>query len=207
MNRLVMGGTEAGLLGQLRFKFPDPPRLPDTRMEMLPYQMVALWGLARDQCWKGGRILEIGTGCGGSAYMLAKAAPKATITTLTVSQAGGQEAVELMIRHHLGNVQVLLRSSAEFLAEDGWEYDMVYIDGNHNAITEDLEWFNRLRLRGLLLCHDYSSEQSRRASPVVYRTLNEFAERLGRPLDVEIVDTEHTGMAGFYRRQGETWTH
>jgi len=205
MSWLVMGGTEDGLLEQLRCKYPDAPALPDVRMEMLHYQMVALWGLARAQCRKGGRILEIGTGCGGSAYMLAKAAPKAKIFSLTVSQEEGRVATELLGRQRLGNVKVLLKSSAEFLAEDSWEYDMIYVDGNHNAIAEDLEWFNRLRVGGLLLCHDYSSERSRRASSIVFRTLNEFAQRLGRPLDVQIVDDDHTGMAGIYRREGDSW--
>ena len=207
MSRIVMGGTEAGLLAQLTSRYQGAPKLPHVHMEMLHYQMVALWGLAHAQCRKGGRILEIGTGCGGSAYMMAKAAPHAQITSLTVSQAEGKAAVALMARHNLRNVQVLIKSSAEYLAEDGWTLDMVYIDGNHNAIGEDLQWFNRVRVGGLLLCHDYSSEESSRASPIVFRTLNEFAERLGRPLDVLIVDAGHTGMAGFYRRQEETWAH
>ena len=135
--------------------------------------------------------------------MLANAAPKATIISLTVSQAEARVATELMRRHR--NVQVLIKSSAEYLVEDSWTWDMVFLDGNHNAIGQDIEWFNRLAVGGLLLCHDYSSAESRRASPIVFRTLNEFAERLGRPLDVQIVDDDHTGMAGFYRREGESW--
>ena len=207
MSRIVMGGTEAGLLAQLTSRYQGAPKLPHVHMDMLHYQMAALWGLAHAQCRKGGRILEIGTGCGGSTYMLAKAAPKAKITSITVSHEEGRVATGLMRLHNLRNAQVLLKSSAGFLAEDGLEYDMVYIDGNHNAIGEDLQWFNRVRVGGLLLCHDYSSEESSRASPIVFRTLNEFAERLGRPLDVLIGDAGHTGMAGVYRRQEETWAH
>lgn len=82
---------------------------------------------------------------------------------------------------------------------------MVWIDGDHNQIRRDLPWFNRLSEGGLLVCHDYSPEDSARPSAICYATLNEMREKLGRPFDVELVDEEKTGMVGFYRRAGERW--
>ncbi len=181
------------------------PTVPSTKRKVLDYQMVALWALAKTFNQVGRKILEIGTGHGGSGAMLAQGAPKAMVLSLTVEPGGARNAEQLWKSLGLGNIRVTVASSWDYLARTQDMWDMIFVDGDHNQIARDLPWFNRLQVGGLLMCHDYSPADSPRPSPVVYERLNELAAGLGRPFDVEIIDDEKTGMVGFYRRPGERW--
>ena len=99
---------------------------------------------------------------------------------------------------------VRVESSWDVLARDTDAWDLIFIDGDHNRIARDLPWFNRLREGGLLLCHDYSPQDSRSPSGIVFAELNAMAERLGRPFDVRVIDEGKVGMVGFYCGPGET---
>ena len=180
------------------------PQPPPVKFKMLGYQMAALSILARPYNRSGARILEIGTGHGASGTMLAKAAPLAQIISLTVSPAESVAAIELWRKSGCKNIASLVEASWNYLERDRTPFDMVFVDGDHNASARDLPWFNHLGVGGLFLCHDYSPEGSRTPSPIVYAELNRLAERLGRPFDVRLVDDGHVGMVGFYRREGET---
>jgi predicted O-methyltransferase YrrM len=146
--------------------------------------------------------------------MLAKAAPLAGIISLTTSAAEAREAEAFWRLQGIRNAHVFPMASWEFLSggldpvstlADSDLVDMVFVDGDHNQIARDLPWFNRLRKGGLLLCHDYSPQDSRTPSAIVYAELNAMAEKLGRPFDVRIVDEGKVGMVGFCRREEESW--
>jgi len=189
-------------LGKLCACIPQPPPV---KLKMLGYQMAALSILARQYNRAGSRILEIGTGHGASGYMLAKAAPLAKIISLTVSSGEGAAANELWRKNNCSNIFAVVESSWRYLSFTvAATFDMVFVDGDHNAIGRDLPWFNRLAVEGLFVCHDYSPESSRSPSPIVYAELNRLAERLGRPFDVSLIDDGKVGMVGFYRHEGET---
>lgn len=197
-------GKDTAIMQTLTRQFPDAPPLPAVKRKVLDYQMVALYGLARRYNRPGATILEIGTGHGGSGYMLAKAAPQARITSLTVDPNGAGVAAGLWKANDCRNIEVVLAASWDYLGlhpDDLW--DMVFVDGDHNRIARDLPYFNRLYVGGLFLCHDYSPEDSPRPSAIVYAVLDGLAKQLGRPFDVCLVDETKTGMVGFYRQPGE----
>jgi predicted O-methyltransferase YrrM len=181
------------------------PPLPRVKLKVLDYQLAALWLLARQYNTQGARILEIGTGHGGSGYVISNAAPLAQITSLTAEPREVAAAGELWRRHGCRNIAAQAIRSWDYLsrASDA-VYDLVFVDGDHNRIALDLPWFERLRPGGLLLCHDYSPQDSRTPSRIVYEELNRMAADLGRPFDVRLVDEGKVGMVGFYRRDGET---
>lgn len=183
-----------------------PPRMPAVKRKVLDYQMVALYLLARPYNRTTARMLEIGTGHGGSGTMLAKAAPKAQIISLTTNPAEKGEAEAFWRSQGCLNITALVMASWDYLERTSAAVacDLVFVDGDHNRIARDLPWFNRVAVGGLFLCHDYSPEGSRSPSPIVYAELNRMAEKIGRPFDVFLVDDGKVGMVGFYRQHGET---
>lgn len=203
---LDLNADTATLHRVLRERCPAMPPMPPVRRQLLDYQLFALFLLAREQNRPGARILEIGTGRGGSGYVLSRAAPLATILSLTTSDRDWVAAQELWRQLGCRNISGLLTASWDYLAQTSETWDLVFIDGDHNRIARDLPWFDRLREGGLLLCHDYSPQGSRAPSAIVYEELNALAARLGRPFDVRLVDEDQVGMAGFYRRAGEMAT-
>lgn len=196
---LQLEADQATLRQNLTVLCPDFPRPPAVKAQLLDYQMLALFLLAQECNRSGARILEIGTGHGSSGYLLSRAAPRARITSLTTSAAEAIRAGHYWQEEGCRNIAAHVVASWDFLARNVETWDLVFVDGDHNQIARDLPWFDRLREGGLLLCHDYSPQDSRSPSGIVYAELNAMAARLGRPFDVRLVDEHKIGMAGFYR--------
>lgn len=202
---LVMAGTPAELFDNLLALYPTAMDALDDaahiRGEMTPWQNVALYGLAHRHARAGGRLLEIGSFLGHSAALLALAAPNADVTTLNPCEREAEAT-----RHNLAlfpNVSVLCIASWDYLR---WEHDacdVIFVDGDHKRIARDLPWFNRLAEGGLILFHDYDAVP---AHYPVFEAVNSMAQRLGRALDVRLMDTNGRGLAGFIRQRGETWS-
>lgn len=208
MTPLRLLGAAQAIRAQLEAMHAYPP-MPKVRLQLLDYQMLALFHLAVPYDRPGCRILEIGTGFGGSGYILSKAAPRATIHSLTTSSAEKTAAEKFWRSSGCMNIGCSVVASWDLLARTEKKalfsgMDMVFVDGDHNRIARDLPWFNRLRRDGLFLCHDYSPQDSRSPSGIVYAELDAMAARLGREFDVLVVDEGKVGMAGFYRGRGET---
>lgn len=169
------------------------------REKMEPYQYAALYNLTRK--YDGGHILEIGGFLGRATLVMSFAAPRAKIITLEPYYS------EETRKNTAGckNVKVVKTYSFRYLGETQVAWDMVFVDGNHKRVEQDLPWFNRLRVGGLILFHDYTPDDAVRSRcPHVYAVVNDMGESLGRVPDVLVVDAEKIGMAGFYRRKGET---
>lgn len=167
---------------------------------LLDYQGHALAVLARDVNKPKARILEVGTNHGYSAAVMRLAAPQATIVTLEPVREVRKKA-----RENLEGMAITVdpHTSAAYLEESTGRYDLIFVDGDHKHIGVDLPWFNHLRRGGLILFHDYSPEDAEHPCPPVYKALTEgFLER---PPDILIRDDGLTGMAGWYRRQGESY--
>jgi predicted O-methyltransferase YrrM len=205
---LVLHGSVDSLLQRLPELFPGATEALETSKNIKPgllrYQAMLLFGLAGQFNRSDARILELGTAVGYSASLIAQGAPLARIVTLNPRQG----EIELAQRNlkPWPNVKVVVMYSWDYLAHTPAvvRFDMVFVDGDHNAIARDLPWFNRLAVGGLFVCHDYTPLGSKKPSPIVYAELNRMAERLGRPFDVSLIDDGGVGMAGFYRREGET---
>jgi len=102
------------------------------------------------------------------------------------------------------NVKIVRTFSFRYLNKNRTAWDMVFVDGNHTRVEQDLLWFGQLTVGGLILFHDYTPDDAARSRcPHVYAVVNDMGERLGRVPDVLLVDAEKIGMAGFYRRKGE----
>lgn len=182
--------------------------VPVAKKEIRPHQ-AALLHLLAAEVPAGGTILEIGTNRGFSAAVMALAAPEAYVITLESDAAKAQLAAKQL--GPLDNIHVINTLSRDYLQERHElgdrtpRYDLIFVDGDHNRIAEDMPWFNRVKVGGLFLCDDYSPLESTRPSPIVYQVLNEFAATLGREPDVLMVDAGLHGMLGFYRQENEVW--
>lgn len=168
---------------------------------MLEYQYEALYRLALH--FDGGRILEIGCYQGRSALVMALAAPRASILTMSPDA----EQVVAAKRNTRGrNVKVIKARSWDYLKRDNGTWDMIFVDGNHLRVMIDMPWFNRLRIGGLILFHDYTPlGAGQRAHVEVCEAVDMLGAQIGRKPDVLIVGEQQEGMAGFYRREGEMW--
>ena len=194
-------GTAKTLESQFRMRSLTTPILPTGQhMQMLPWQMYALHVITQTQCGHGSTILEIGTGFGTSAWMMAKASQLAKITTITNNS---KEAV--MARAFLAGSKTVTVVESDSLAyfEQGRtaRWDMIYLDADHKHCMDDLHWFNRLRVGGLMMFHDYSPN----ICPPVFEAIGALGEALGRSPDIDLIDSGGIGMAGFHRKRGDLW--
>ena len=171
------------------------------------YQAAVLYHVAKHFHTPGGFALEIGTARGYSASLIGQAVAPDWLITLNpdVNEAD-------TMQRNLGrfpNVGILYVKSGEFLTSAGFstpkELDFIFVDGDHKHVRDDFPFFNRLRVGGCILFHDYSPDTSYRACPPVYEGLNAMREQLGREFDIAVIDAGGVGMAGFVRREGETW--
>jgi len=171
--------------------------ISDAEGLMLDWQCAWMYALA--QPYDGGEILEIGTFKGKSGLVLAMACPRAHIVTLTVHVQEAQEAGRVLAGR---NVEMHTVKSWDYLADySGPDLDMVFVDGDHYQVRRDLAWFNWIRVGGLMLFHDWSPGGTRSVL-ASYCAINEFATALGGAPDVQLMDTNKLGMAGFYRSAG-----
>ena len=191
-----------GLAREMELVRKDIPPYP--KREIRPYEAGLLYWLARQYNTPGAEIFEIGTCWGWSAAIMAKAAPKAHIVTCTPNPVHVMIARKALAPYT--NVEVRDATSVALLtAYQGPQLDMIFVDGAHKEVRDDLPWYNWLKVGGLMIHHDYSpADAPVRPCRWVWDAVNEFAEKTHQP-DVLVVDEFSEGMAGFYRREGEEW--
>ena len=203
---MKLRGTAEELVRTLRAKYPQAELPRGVKAQMLPYQMLALYGLALQFDRPEAQILEIGSGFGASGLILAQAAPRAQIVSLTPNAVEASIAQAAWRRGGYQNIYPMVTESWTYHAQaTAITRDMVFVDGDHNQIRRDMVWWNSLRQGGLMLFHDYSPADSTHPSPPVYSTLNAWRDKLKRDFDVLVVDDEKTGLAGWYRWPWEVW--
>lgn len=162
------------------------------------YQAALIYCLSKQYNFTGSQILEIGLGRGYSTSYIATAAPLAHITSLSVSSDELNDAKKNLRTNGIRNVHYKLLKSTEFY-NDLHRFDMIFVDGDHKHVKDDLPYWHLIKPYGLFLFHDYCSLDSVKPQPVVYEVLNNFALEIGKRPDVLVVDDTLIGMAGWYK--------
>lgn len=169
-----------------------------TKREILDHEGVIL--LALSALLDPKEVLEIGTCWGYSAACIAAGATRARIRTCTPRPTHVVAARRNLVRYP--NVEVLETRSQDLLASYmGPRLDLVFVDGDHDAILDDLGWWDWMEQDGFMLFHDYSPEGSARPCRPVFQSLNAFGEELGREPDFLLIDDEQRGMAGWFKTE------
>lgn len=174
------------------------------KREIRDYEAALLYVMAQQYNQPGANFVEIGTCWGWSAAVMAAAAPQASITTCTPNPNHVKIARRNLARYP--QVQVVEARSVELLPEFADNcLALVFVDGDHKAVRDDLPWYNKLMEGGLKIHHDYCPPDTPvRPCRWVWDALNDFGARMHAP-DVLLVDADREGMAGWYRRAGEVW--
>jgi predicted O-methyltransferase YrrM len=170
--------------------------------QLLSYQQAVLFLCACYYRHEGAKMLDIGTGQGHSAAIMATASPKARVISLTPNP----REVELAVRNTNGfrTVEVWQEKSWDFLERwEGPELELIFVDGDHKHVERDVPWWKWLRPGGTMLFHDYSAKGSPSPAMNVVNTVDKMAVKLGRRPDILVVDAAGTGMAGFRKRSSD----
>ncbi len=215
MNNLQLRAERAKLLKQIVELYPEWKRIdnearrlvgPRSKREVWLEQGAAIAYLASQYDRPDADILEIGACQGYSAALMKLAAPQATVTTL---EPHGDR--RRRVRAAVGSLGVTVRAERStiflrYCVEEGQKYDLIFVDGDHAKVRDDLPYWNLLRPDGLFLHHDYSPPGSKRECRPVWEAINTFASELGHPIDVLVQDDSGVGLAGFYRHDiREVW--
>lgn len=167
--------------------------MPPRKKQILDWQATALYYLAHPYDRVGGHVLEIGTARGFSAAVLSLACSRSSITTLNPDPE--EAAIAAGYLRPCTNITILEMRSWDYLdAYRGPQFDLIFVDGDHNAVALDLPWFEKIRPHGLMLFHDYDEV----LCPPVYQAVRKLAG--GQP-DVELIDDSGRGIAGLYKRE------
>ncbi len=174
------------------------------KREIRLHEAAILYVLTRQFNLSEAHIFEIGTCHGWSASVLAEAAPLAHIVTCTPKRAHVEHARQNL--RFYPNVKVVETKSVDLLdLYHGSELDMIFVDGDHDNVADDLPWYNWLRTDGLMLHHDYTPPEAPvRPCRSVWEALNAF-QKATHPMDVLLVGQDQEGMAGWYRQKGKGW--
>lgn len=173
--------TWHGVVGRWELVYNSIRHYP--KREILDHEAIMLMAIIIELQPKS--IFEIGTCWGYSAAVMAAAAPQAHIVTCAPKKAHVEIAKGNL--QQFPNVTVVQKRSQDVHKE---AYDFIFVDGDHDAIEDDLLWWE---YAGFMLFHDYSSDTSTRPCRVVYDALRQF-----RPdPDVLIVDDKLRGIIGW----------
>jgi len=113
----------------------------------------------------GADVLEIGSAYGYSTIVLASASARVTavdphidLGSLTIL-AGNLAAYQ--VAHRVSLRVAYSQDALPALVAEGQQFDLIWIDGDHQAhtVTHDVQWALRLlRDDGILACHDYDED-------------------------------------------------
>lgn len=203
---LIVNLEEAypGVMGIVQGVYDTIPHY--TKREIRLLEGALLYILATQYNHPDAHIFEIGTCWGWSAAVMSTAAPLAQIVTCTPNHNHAKIATYNLAKAGYSNIEVVDAQSQTLLADyKGPLLDMVFVDGDHKRVEEDLPWYNWLKVDGLIFHHDYSHPDAPvRPCRWVWKALNHFCAEI-HPPDVLLMNDEQEGMMGHYRREGEMW--
>ena len=148
------------------------------RLKMTYWEAIVLSNFVTNFVSPRGKILEIGSGCGGSLAIMAMAASTAELWAIDPFEPYDEETHAGVVRGaNEGNRaefwetsshydytnrvrQISLTSDLAALHCDDAAFDLVFIDGNHSyeVVKRDLElYWPKVRPGGILIGHDYTT--------------------------------------------------
>jgi predicted O-methyltransferase YrrM len=137
-----------------RMELPSESGLPKEFIRLDPWEMEYLFTVAR-RAKRG--ILEIGRLNGGSAFLLACAAPDVPIYSIDFAPQNDDRLCALFAEHGIGsNVRLIIGRSQDKHPQVG-DIDLLFIDGDHSysgCMGDIMTWYDRLLVHGHLLFHD-----------------------------------------------------
>ena len=209
---ISLRGSSESMLSVLTSQFPPVPAVLRYARRLVPWskrqieecQAAFLYAVAQQYDHSGARLLEIGTAQGYSAAILAQACPRGTLLTLNPKQHE-VDAARSSLAPFGKRVRVSTELSWDYLAshEASDPCDLVFVDGDHARVRLDLPWFDRVKVGGAMVFHDYAPDGTRRPCPPVFEALDAMREALGRDFDVSMIDDGLIGIVGFYRRSSD----
>jgi predicted O-methyltransferase YrrM len=131
-------------------------RVRDRKQAIKRYQAAILYQIARRyDKHQNVTVVELGTRKGYSAAVLGQALPNARIFTCECNVANAEEAAGNL--RLFPNVDVINLYSWNFLkqANDG-RLSLVFVDGDHEKVAMDMEWWRKVKPGGCMVFHDYS---------------------------------------------------
>lgn len=178
------------------------------KRETRDYEAALLYILATQYNYLGALIAEVGTCYGFTAAIMQHAAPRARVMTCTPNP-NHVKIARRNLAPNFGAIEVVETTSVNWLQHIGdSSLDMVFIDGDHKAVRDDLPFYNKLKIGGLKFHHDYCPGRPDHTGPRpcrwVYEALNEFADKM-HPFDVLMTDDNKEAVGGWYRQEREVW--
>jgi predicted O-methyltransferase YrrM len=135
------------------FELPRESGLPKEFIRLDPWEMEYLFTVARRA--KLG-IVETGRFNGGSAFVMACAAPHVPIYSIDNAPQDDEQLRALFAQHGVGNVHLIVGDSHGKYAQIG-SVDVLFIDGDHSyrgCLGDIANWYGHLAPHGHLLLHD-----------------------------------------------------
>lgn len=137
------------------FVIPPTSQAPANFIRLCPWEIEYLYVVAR-RATKG--ILEIGRFNGGSALVLACAAPSVPIYSIDIQPRNDTFLQDLFKKFAIGrNVHLIVGDSQQKNYSEIPEVDILFIDGDHSyngCMNDLLTWYDHLAVGGHLIVHD-----------------------------------------------------
>ncbi len=194
-----------------------PHRLPKTYVNQIwPEWKKFLDFMARERNPK--RILEIGTGRGGSTYFLSKLGGERSLLITIDVDPMSKEYVALFRRYKSQQISCITADSHELTTFqeiaailDGAPLDLLYIDGDHSydGVKRDFELYKALCTDKSLIClHDINPDhgvskgvQTDAYSGEVYRFWGEIKSKYEHAEFIEFPEQDGFGIGVIYYKQ------
>ena len=137
-----------------KFELPRESGLPKEFIRLDPWEMEYLFVVARRARRA---ILEIGRLNGGSAFVMACAAPDVPIFSIDCAPQNDELLRSLFAQHRVGGNVHLIVGDSRTPHPQITDIDMLFIDGDHSyqgCLGDIAAWYDRLAVNGHLLFHD-----------------------------------------------------
>ena len=182
---------------------PDRSELPKEFIRLCPWEMEYLFGLA-SHIRKG--IIETGRFNGGSAFVMACAAPSVPIYSIDIQPQNDELLLQLFQQHGVGqNVDLIVGDSQRTKYPQIGQVDLLFVDGDHSyqGCSNDLaNWYDNLAPNGHLLIHDCYAAHSPHGGLGGFDVQKAVVDFLSQHNELQIVQSPFIGSSYWHYPAG-----